>query len=346
MDFQALIQSYLHYCFAQNRLAKRSLKRYEYLLSVFQDFLIIENQINSGTLVSYLNGITPEEIFRSLRYYIDRSRFDGSKTVKSEDTARLYVSVVREFFRYQNMTDVIQSSTLIQSFGLHDDDTHSFAFKYNEELEQLYKIGKIVERNNDSIPTEKEIADILECCNQNLSLSEINRLKDKKAAHNRFVKALATKLILLTGAKVTPTIKSIKVADLDLSNGTINLGNYKVHLPFMLRLQFTDYMKICLSKSEEEPLFRLISKSETFEPNDIVTFFAYRVQISSIKSLAKYTILEMIDAGLDKDTILEFTGYGQDVYKSCKEISDLDAIETRSQHIDHAIKCLPLFDVL
>ena len=35
--------------------------------------------------------------------------------------------------------------------------------------------------------------------------------------------------------------------------------------------------------------------------------------------MAKYAIIQMIEAGLDRDVIQEFTGYGDDVYESCKE---------------------------
>lgn len=347
MEFQALVKSYLNHCAERSQLAKRSLERYSYLLEVFRDFLIIENRIVGATLESYLNGITPEEIFRSLEYYISRNSVgNGNKPVKSEDTARLYVSVVKEFFKYQNMIGTIQSSALIHSFGLREDDTNSFTHKYNAYLAYLHKTEMISGCNEDKILTEEEVFELISCCNENLNLAELERLANNKDAYNRVIKALAVKLILLTGVKVTPTIKAIKKKDLDLQKGTLNIGIYPIHLPFHLRLQFQDYMKICRCKADSDPLFLFYNNEPIKEPNELVSFFSYRTKISSIKSLAKYAIVEMIDAGLDKDTILEFTRYGNDVYKASKEIAELDRIESRVENLDKALKGLSLFDML
>lgn len=340
LDLQLMIENYISYCREQNQFTERSIERYNYLLHVYYEFLCKHNDININTLHPYMSGVKPEDIFQSLEYYID------NYPVNSEDTAHLYISVIKEFYRYLFMFKIVNSSNLIVSFGLKDTDPNSFSFKLNEFLRELYKRNKIIIKSEDTIISDDNVAKIIECCNKNLILSEIKRLPDKKDSYNRFVKALIVKLILLTGIKFTPTIKSIKKKDLNLGQGTLKIEKYQIHLPYHYRKQLNDYTTIYNCKSDEDPLFSFYNNSQLSQPNDLTTIFSRTVDITKTTSLAKYAIISMIDAGLDKETILDFTGYGEQIYNSCNEISNVGISDKKIQLLDNKIKCLDIFDVL
>ena len=171
----------------------------------------------------------------------------------------------------------------------------------------------------------------------------MERVPKKSDGYNRFVKSLIIKLILLTGARFTPRIKSIKRKDLNLDDGILNIGAFQIHLPDMLREQFVEYSKIWYCKEKNDPLFRFYNNKPVDQPNQLISVIVHKTDISSTISLAKYAILGMLDIGIDGETIMEFTGYKDGVYGPCKAISELEKLDNKIQFLDKKIEALPLF---
>jgi site-specific recombinase XerD len=135
MEFKKLIDKYIEFI-RNNSYTELSVRRYEYLLNIFYEYITLKNKINNLTLLSYLNGISPDEILSSIEYYME-------KVALSEDTVNMYISVIKEFFKYIKETQDIGNDKLIQSFGRGKNDVNSFTYKYKAYIKILLDNNKI-----------------------------------------------------------------------------------------------------------------------------------------------------------------------------------------------------------
>ena len=339
MELQNLIDKYISHLY-DNSYNTRGILRYQSLLNIFYEYLIIQNSLNSTTLISYLNGITPEAILNSVDYYI-------SKGAYSEDTVGMYVSVIREFFRYiKNILD-IGNDDLIKSFGLSKRDQRSFAFKYQSYLSKLLTNGTI-QASKHGVPfTDEQVRSLVKFCDEHIVGPDISKISDRE--YDQYVKSLAVKLISYLGVSID-VLNNILVNHLDLERGTIIISGFRLHLPYHLRNQAEVYKDKFRKNSSNNTLF-VLSDGKCFDQANklgiyISNCFRYDSSVqnpSSVTSLAKYAIIQLIDAGIDRDTIRDLTGYKDEIYESCKQLIDLPI---KSKQIDGIVKQLPAFDYL
>ena len=85
-----------------------------------------------------------------------------------------------------------------------------------------------------------------------------------------------------------------------------------------------------------------IIKSAFYKYEDIPVNFKQQSTIC----LAKYAIIQLIDAGIDRDVIKSFTGYVDAVYDSCRKYTDVGLENENKNMVTNTIKTLPIFDVL
>lgn len=343
MELQKLIDEYLKFL-RLNSYSERTVLRYNYLLNIFYDYLIL-NKITDITLISYLNGIDPEDILNSACYYV-------SKGASSEDTITMYVSVIREFFRYIKKEFDIGNDNLIKIFGLGQRDENAFSNKFKIFIEdQLNK--KTIKPSSQGVPfTDEQVKIIVNYCNQNLTnLSADINIEERY--YNRCVKSLAVKLIAYIGVSVE-TLNKIQIGHLDTDMGVISISGYKIRLPFWLRRQLDDFRKSILKNSANNfPLFALYNGSTISQPSILGQFISRKLRDEpdvqnpySLTSLAKYAIMQLIDAELDRDMIIELTGYKDEIFSSCKQILDkIDEVKNELK-INNAIKQLATYDFL
>jgi integrase len=345
MELQKLIDQYLKFI-KESSYSERTILRYEYLLGIFYDYMIYKNKINSSTLISYLNGITPEDILSSTNYYI-------SKGTVSEDTISMYISVIREFFRYIKNELNIGNDNLLKSFGLSKKDKNSFSYKFKSfTQEQLHK--GIIKSSKQGVPfTDEQVKLIVQYCNENLNTSKVGKNVSEENCYNRYVKSLAIKLIAYLGVSID-VLNAIEVQHLNLQYGTIIMSNYQFHLPYWLRQQLElFYKEILQNRTLSSPLLALYDRKVFPQPSVLGGFINNRLKYEtdiqnpySIISLSKYAIIQLIDSGLDRDMIIEITGYKDDIYDSCKQLVDKVDINVKSKQIDAVLKQLPSYDFL
>lgn len=343
MELQKLIDQYLK-SLKENSYSERTILRYEYLLGIFYDCLS-ENKINNTTLISYLNGITPEDILYSAKYYMN-------KGAVSEDTISMYISVIREFFKYIKKALNI-GNDLIKSFGLSKQDTNSFNFKFRSFMQELLQTG-FIKPSTQGVPfTDEQVKLIVQYCNDILTISTVERSVSEERCYNRYVKSLAVKLIVYLGVSID-VLNAIEVQHLDLQYGTIVISGYQFHLPYWIRQQIELFHeKILRKNTHTSPLLALYDGKMFPQPSVLGAFINSKLKYEadvqnpfSVICLAKYAIIQLIDAGLGRDTIIELTGYKDEIYDSCKQLVDKVDVNLRSKQIDAVLKQLPSYDFL
>lgn len=349
MNFQEGIQCYID-C---GDFTKRSKERYKYILDVYYNFLYNMVGLNDSSVFAYLSGVTYKEVLASLDFYI--KNYD----VKAEDTCLLYISVIKEFLKYLTKIEVIKNSRIIFTFGLSDTDEQSFNFHASRHIKKLIK-DKVIKKSSEGTPlNEQQIPYVIKYCNRNLLSLQESKKEINKNIHNKFVKSLIAKLIILTGVSVSDRIYQLKLKDINMKSGYLNIGGYKVYLPFNLRNQFLVYFSEVYNgdiNDLESYLFLNYKVESLIQPNYVgslinkvltgLDILPLGVKPSSTICLAKYTIIQLIDLGIDRDTIISFTGYGDTVISSCKNYADADKKIENNKIITNSLKTLPLFDVL
>ena len=304
MSIQDLIEDYLKHSTNGERFTERTLARYRYLLEVYKEYIEEKCNINETSLEAFFNGINVKNILNAVEYYLD------FRKVKSQDTIDMYVSVIKEFHRHIRNHYNITSEKFFASIGLSDADKDSFTYQYIEFCAELIKEKRIKYSSQGEVYSQTEINEIIEYCNENL-VCEFDIKKNQKDSYNRFVRALITKLIIYTGASVASKIFSIKVKDLNLQKGTIKIGECEVHLPYHLRNNLNEYVNILINdRDKKDLLFKTYDNMPFKQPNSIGGFYVHRLRRdikgkASTISLSKYAIVQLIEAGIDRDTIQE-----------------------------------------
>ena len=263
----------------------------------------------------------------------------------------MFVSVVKEFHRYIKNQFTLTNEHFFASIGLSENDEKSFTFQYLEMCDRLKKEKRIKYSSQGKVYSQAEIDEIISYCDENLD-SDFNINKKQEDCYNRYVRALVTKLIIYTGVSVATKIFPIKVMDLNLEKGTIKIGDFEVHLPYNLRNNLNEYVsEFIRARDKTDLLFKTYDNMPIKQPNYIGGFYVHRISgeirgKSSTIVLSKYAIIQMVEAGIDRDTIQAFTGYGDSVYISCKEYVEMDILSRRAKKIDETLKTLPSYDFL
>ncbi|WP_313133223.1 hypothetical protein [Anaerocolumna sp.] len=349
MVFQEGINDYLNY----GDFTKRSLERYKYILEVYYNFLFNNEGLNDSSVFTYLSGVTYKEVLISLDFYIK------NYGVKAEDTCLLYISVIKEFLKYLTKTETIKNSSIIFSFGLADSDKQSFNYHASRHIEKLIK-ERIIKKSNEGTPfNEEQIAFVIDYCNDNLLPLQHNKKENKENIHNRFVKSLIVKLVIFTGVSVSDRVYQLKIKDINMESGYLCIEGYRVYLPFNLRNQFSIYLSEIYNgniNDLDSYLFLNYKRERLRQANFVgalINNVLSRLEIrplglkpSSTICLAKYAIIQLIDLGIDRDTIILFTGYGDTVISSCKNYADAGKEAENIKLMTNTLKTLPLFDVL
>ena len=182
-----------------------------------------------------------------------------------------------------------------------------------------------------------------------------NPTKDSitKTDYNRFVKSLTVKLMIYSGVS-TSVLNLIKVGQLDLQEGTIVISGFQLHLPYWTRRQFEFfYEKLFKNKEDEKSPLLALYDGEVFPDGSffgpfIKTMLKNEPDVnnpSSITSLAKNAIIQLIDVGLNRDTIMQLTDYKKDIFDSCMQIIGIENTVNNKQ-IDISLKRLDSYDYL
>ena len=220
----------------------------------------------------------------------------------------------------------------MESFALSRDDIDSFVYKTNDYISVLIS-RKLATPGSDIMPLSDENVEIIvRFCDD--ILKNYKKLNVSKYLHNRFIKAVATKLIIYLGVSVE-IINNIKYGDVDIIKGTMRVSGYDIHIPYNLRRQLEAYVEIaCKNKSDSDCFLTMYNGNNFDQANEVGTFIKTELEKmadverkSTTTCIVKYAIIQLIDAGIDRDTISELTGHGDDIYDSCKEyIESLDSI--------------------
>lgn len=349
MVFQQMTDRFLESQKNSGLLNDASIPIYKHKLDVFREYLSDKHGINTKeSLEDYLRQITIDEVLSSMEYYVK------SRDITGAESARLYISVMREYLRYINKKENIKN-TLVESFAYDADYEDSFSYILGKRIEKL----KLKESKNIGHINFSDFERLVKECDRIIDeASPDNIFKPNKpnakyySEYRYFTSALIVKLILFSGVKfhVIPTIKN---EDINFNHNTIKINEYIVHLPIKLSDQFKKYKEIKEHISSKTDVFFIEYNGEVFKRNGDVGHIlkiaigeTSKSNNSSTIKMSKFAIINMIRKGINEYTIKQLTGYKDNVISYCQEIVDKERLESRNRYLDTKLRSIKTFDAL
>ena len=312
------------------KLSESSTPIYRNVLMIFLGYCR-ENQCTLDTL-NY------SDIFKSLDYYISERR------IKFENTARFYISAIKEFLVYCNEKETINKE-LLSTFGYGNrNNIGGFEAKLDKKINELIKHNILKKEQSGIEINSDELSILISKCNSLINKFNITYLKRNSynSMYNDYISALCVKIISYTGIKVG-LILNMKINDLNFKSEELTIYNkkikreYRIKIPKNLVIQLQDYLNIRKEllvyrniQEANECLFIAYNGKALKDggKNSLINQFIYKINdnkkkmSSSTACVAKRAIIDMISAGMSPKLVEDLTGYGQTVIQYCKERVD------------------------
>ncbi|MDD3279687.1 MAG: hypothetical protein PHG16_12540 [Lachnospiraceae bacterium] len=289
---------------------------YRKKVEIFFEYLITNKKINDENYKDCLKGLEKGEFLESITYYVQQGNIKYKATVDG------YFAALTVFFGF------IQNE-----YGL--DNVRFSQNTENRLLKEAYA-KRIKELNLKSKETTQPIDDeqyvtLVKLCDEKIDKVTDEDLikKGYNSQYSYYISALATKLVLFSGIK-NNVIFNLKLGCYDEELNKICINGFSIHLPADFAMQMKRFKNIrqrILEKEEEdgEDSLLFINLNKDNRKLDNAKMFKILKDVigtNKAVAVAKYSILKMIEYGIPENIIRKFTGYSDDVYGHCQEMTD------------------------
>lgn len=316
---------------------------YRRKLNIFYEYLTNECGVNDNNYRDLLKGLSKENIIQSIEYYVDKYSIEFKVTVES------YVIVIKSFFDFLTLEyDIVNDNF---------DSTKSFNIlktRINTKIDEL----ELYKSKQKSPISSKAFQKILVYCDNKIDSAYESKLIDYSKKNNsiltEFISSLIVKLIMYTGIK-NNIVSSISFEDYNLELNKININGYWIHVPDKLGIQMKKYIYIrdkLLGSKYRKELFINGKTKESLGKNYSYMFRVLKSVLGDNKaeSVSKYTIITMIDNGMNPSIIMDFTSCSFETYMHCQEIlkeqREVKIKVNDSRYLDSKLRGMENFDIL
>lgn len=320
---------------------------YSRKINVFYEYLSEKCGVTDINYKEILSAIGEDKLLDSIEFYVTENN------IKFKITVENYFTVIKSYFDF-----------ISKKYGLNNkyfDSTTKYS-NLKDKVDKKIKSLKLEESKQKSPITKNACYKIIECCNkkikdfniENIDIKEMKKENSRYKDFNLFVSSFITKIIILTGIK-NNVINSIKLKDYKPELNIITINGFDIHLPNKLGVQIKKYIsvrdQISSNKDVDDPFF--INKQGCGIGTNYNFAFAILKDLlnsNSAESVAKYTIIQFINKGININLVKELTGFGDDTFMHCQEIvneeKNKEDIVAKNRYIDSKIRSLEVFDIL
>ncbi|AEY66623.1 site-specific integrase [Clostridium sp. BNL1100] len=321
MNIDGLIQDFLD----SENLSESSKPIYENVLRFFGGFLR-ENDCKFETLSEF-------DIFRSLDIYI------ADRKIKYENTARFYISSVKDFFIFCDKRNFEKNKDLASLIGYRNTD-NGFEDKVNIKINSLISTKTISTEKTGVEIDSNELKRLIDECDYIIDNFNSNDLEANiyNGKYTSYISALGAKILSYTGIKVGLLLslkkECTKIDKFLVIENKKTKKSFSVQIPKRLYKQLVNYRDeirnrlIQVKKINDNNDFFLIDFNGmplTNKPfnNLIYEYIGQNKEMGSATArLSKRAIIDMMTAGMSIKIIKDLTGYGDKVLDYCKEKAD------------------------
>lgn len=314
---------------------------YRRKIQIFFQYLIDVHDTSENNVFFVLQSLEVKDIIDSVAYYVEKGN------IKYQATVDGYISALTVFY------DFISKKNGCTNLNFNDGvENRKLKEEYNKKLKEL----KLAEKDPAQPLTEDEYIRLLKLCNEKIDEPSIQELTKEgyNSTYSNFISAIIIKLVMFAGTK-NNIIIDLTTEDYIKELNKIVINGFAIHLPDLYAIQMQKYWKVrqALLRDDEKILSLFINLNANNRSLDNAKMFRLMQEItgtSKAVSIAKYSVLQMIEQGLSSDLIMEFTGYSGDVFGHCKEImkeiQGENSKDERTRIIDSTLRSIKAYDGL
>lgn len=284
----------------------------------FSEYLNVywKNSLSDELFRILVKGMDIEFVLQSLVYNVEEI-----KRYKTKSKARRYSVVIGQFLKYVfESTDITNSELYDMIVG---DKSQKSYMKYMTSYINRYDMLKGITQSEPLLPAQAK--DLLNWCNKQFDEQEW----DSEIGFKKVMAAIALKMMMLYGITYRE-LKKIKWEKYDDYYGLISINGFELRLPPELSLQMQKIKQFISDRdivNSDGLIFTSISGEEwgkTTSSSGLSDYLKTVIGDTSLSSVVKYGILQLIKAGVNLAEITKLTGVQSNFIESCIDPADKD----------------------
>ncbi len=278
----------------------------------FNEYLEMQwkNSLADETLRFLLQGLNVEFILESLIYNVEEV-----KKYKSKTTAKRYATVVGQLFNYIRKTTDIQNPQLYDAISYNRLRENTYMRRMMSYIDASDMLAGIVEQE---ALRQSEVEKVLKWIDEQFE----ERQWEDSTKFRKAMAAIGMKMMLLYGITYRE-LRKIKWNDYDELYGYITVNDFELRLPPKLSVQMKQMRQyIKESKIENQQDFLFIDGSgqpwaDVTSYSGIPDYLGALLGTTSVTSIIKYGIRQLLKEGLSDSIIKKMTGASEKLIQGC-----------------------------
>ena len=269
-----------------------------------------KNSLSGDQLRILLQGIDVDFILKSLIYNVE-----VVKRYKSKTKAKRYATVIGQFFNYIRKTTDIVNPDLYDAISYNRSRENSYMQQMMAYIDKCEMLAGIVEQEP---LTSTEAEKILIWTNEQFIAQEW----EDATSFRKAVAAIGIKMMMLYGITYRE-LRKIKWNDYNEMYNCITVNGFELRLPLKLSIQLRNIKKFVFDKKIINGKNLIFAGFQGEAWNDITSssgipdYMGTLIGITSVTSIVKYGISQLLKAGLSDSIIKKMTGASEKIIQGC-----------------------------
>lgn len=278
-----------------------------------------KNSLSDANLRFLLQGLDVEFLLNSLIYNVEER-----KIYKRKNAAKKYATVIGVFFNYIRKNTDIDNPALFGEISYNRLRENTYMQRMMAYISECDKLQGTMELEGIG---RSEAEQILQWADEQLEdekkwYSDIETKEIDETAFGKAMAALGMKMILIYGFTYRE-LRKMKMDQYDSIRNTIIVNGFEIRLPINMGIQMRR-MKEFLDENKIQNKQRFIFVNaqgqewgEITSSSGISDWLASIIESTSVTSIVKYGISQLLKAGLNDSIIKQITGASDTLIKGC-----------------------------
>lgn len=285
-----------------------------------------KNSLSDANVRFLLQGLNVEFLLDSLIYNVEER-----KIYKRKNAAKKYATVIGLFFNYIRKNTDIDNPTLFESISYNRLRENAYMKRMMAYINECDKLQGTIELEGVG---RSEAEKVLRWSDEQLKddkrwYSDIETKEIDETAFRKAMAALGMKMMLIYGFTYRE-LRKIKRNQYDSVRNTIIINGFEIRLPINLGIQMKrmkDFLNMNEIRNEKGFLFTNAQGEEWGEitsASGISDMLGSLIESTSVTSIVKYGISQLLKAGLNDSIIKQITGASDTLIRGCIVHEDED----------------------
>lgn len=278
-----------------------------------------KNSLSDANIRFLLQGLNVEFLLDSLIYNVEERRI-----YKRKNAAKKYATVIGLFFNYIRKNTDIENPTLFESISYNRLRENAYMKRMMAYITECDKLQGSIELEGIG---RSEAEKVLRWSDDQLEgerkwYSDIETREIDETAFRKAMAALGMKMMLIYGFTYRE-LRKIKMDQYDSTRNTIIVNGFEIRLPINMGIQMKR-MKDFLDENEirnEQGFLFTNAQGEAWGENTsasgISDWLSPLIESTSVTSIVKYGISQLLKTGLNDSIIKQLTGASDTLIKGC-----------------------------